>query len=376
MKILFVTHDASIYGASRSLGTLLRSAWDLDAHLVVARRAGVVAPSAVTERFGSRVQYRGQRHLPFDPDYLGGPDRRSIRFGLLTPLQWAVSRGPLLRWIERERFDAIHLNSLTLHPMIRDDLPFIIHVREIARTTVRSLPSLERARGVIFIDAATREPFTGAALRENIVLNNPVDMRSVASIDDRSVRRSLGVPEDAIVFSLIGILHPEKGTDFVLRSFVRCARPEARLLVVGGGDVRYLEHCRSIAASDPRVLFHGEQPAIEQIYAATDHVVRGEPQACIGRTVYEGLLAGAGVLVPGADEDRARFFDESRFADRIALYPPRDLDALTARFETLGRPRRGVPEANVPDYLAQFDAFLRRVVAPSQAGHQAMPRTR
>ncbi|MBI3749172.1 MAG: glycosyltransferase [Chloroflexi bacterium] len=257
--------------------------------------------------------------------------------------------------IAREGYDAIHLNSVTLHGMIRVDLPFIVHVREIVDIHHdRVARSLSNAHGVIFIDGATRGPF-GPLTTPSIVLNNPFAMRA-APVPVDAAARIRADPADVTVFAIIGLLIPEKGVDRVIRAFRRVRHPDARLLVVGRGRDR--GRLERLAGGDERIVFWGEDPEIERVYAMTDYVIRGEAEFAVGRTIYEGLYAGSEVVVPARPEDEV--FDRERFAGRIHPYTPGDEDALAAVLDHLAVRKiiRQPPMSNVDDYVERFLAFV------------------
>src|SRR5207244_1497962 len=155
------------------------------------------------------------------------------------------------RLVRDEKYDAVHLNSLVLHPMVRGDLPFFVHVREIvASDHARVRRNLAAARGVVFIDDATRAPFADVALRSHTILNNPVDMTAVGALPADAAARLGGDPARLVVFAIIGDLIPEKGVDFVIATFKRLRAPEARLLVVGSGPPGFEAELRKLAGDD------------------------------------------------------------------------------------------------------------------------------
>jgi glycosyltransferase involved in cell wall biosynthesis len=251
-----------------------------------------------------------------------------------------------------------------LHALTSERLPVIVHVREIVEVHLaRVAADLAKARGVVFIDQATRAPFASIQ-PPSVVLNNPIAMRASPLPTDAAVR--LGAdPANVTVFSIIGMLIPEKGVDRVIRAFRGVAHPAARLLVVGRGRDR--RRLGRLAQGDPRIVFWGEDREIERVYALTDYVVRGEATFAVGRTIYEGLYAGSDVVVPAAPDDSV--FDRERFAGRIHAYTPGDEDALRAVMEQLAQRKvaRHEPMSNADDYVGRFLAFVRASVGPSPA---------
>ena len=365
LKVLFVTHTAdAMGGAARSLRELIQ-AWDVDADVMLPRFNGIPDDTALRALFGPRVRRVFRRWLAYDLCYRGRPRLwESARRHVLFPLMWRLDRNAFHRFVERERYDVVHLNSVVLHPLARADQPFILHVREILDgAQPQALVSAARASGVVFIDEATRAPFAAAPLRASTVLNNPVDMRAVGRLPPNAAARLGGDPAALTVFAMVGTLIPEKGPDVVIEAFRGVDAPNARLLLVGSGAPDYTARLERLAAGDRRIVFWGEEPAIADVYTLADWVVRGEAYHCVGRTIYEALYAGCGAIVPGDAGDHA-FFEYERFQDRIRFYRPGDHEALRGVFRALAGHKFGAKkgESNVTQYAAEFDRFVRAAV--------------
>jgi hypothetical protein len=358
MRALFVAHSIDNYGASRSLQSLLNNYANIEADLLIGIRLGVRSNFyPVKGRFGNNVRsvYRG--FLPLDYCY----DAKSLPLWVerLKNTLALFDRPRIERIIKSGRYDFVHLNSLGLHPMIRTDLPVIIHVREMLKRGHEQVrASLRNAAGVIFIDEATRKPFNGVALKSSIVLNNPIDM-SQSMPPGRRLRSLIADPAKT-VFAIIAEHQELKGTDFVISCFREYAGENSILLVVGKIGSHYLLRCRSAAAADPRIIFFGEEERIGQIYAASDYIIRAEPYACIGRTVFEGLYAGCGVIVPGSALFTEDFFEYELFKERVHFYKPRDAFELGGLFGSLAKAKisRRPGRSNCAEYVQSFHRFV------------------
>jgi glycosyltransferase involved in cell wall biosynthesis len=355
MKILFVAHTLKLGGAERSLRELVRNLDGVVCDLVVpwwSRQSD----DEIRAMFGPSLRRVERAWLPFDLCYRGRPPIHRAIHRYLGTLLWRLGRRRLEARIARERYDAIHLNSVTLHPMVRARLPFIVHVREIVDIHhARVARSLAAARGVIFIDRATQAPFSSLET-PSTVMNNPFAMRAPPVPTDAAARMKAD-PADVTVFAIIGMLIPEKGVDRVIRAFRGVGRSDARLLVVGRGRDR--SRLERLARGDDRIVFWGEDQEIERVYALTDYVIRGEATFAVGRTIYEGLYAGSEVILPSRPEDEV--FDRERFADRIHVYTPGDGEALRAVMERLAGRKisRQPPLSNVDEYVEKFLSFVR-----------------
>lgn len=365
LKVLFITHTVdAMGGAARSLRELLL-AWDVDADLLLHRFNDQSDDAAIRAFFGPRIRRISRQWLPYDMCYRGRPTMaQSPRRHLLFPVLWRAQRDRFHRFVAREGYDVVHLNSVVLHPLVGATQPFILHVREIldgAQPAARA--SASRAAGVVFIDEATAAPFAGERLRASITLNNPVDMRGVGSLPPRAAERLGGDPAALTVFAMIGTLIPEKGADVVVEAFRRVAGASLRLLLVGDGDREYRGRLQQLAAGDRRIVFWGNEPDIDAVLTLSDHVVRGEAYHCVGRTIYEALYAGCGVIVPG-DATSHTFFEFDRFADRIHFYRPSDRAELARQLAARAGTKRLSTGggANVEEYAQRFDRFVRGAV--------------
>jgi glycosyltransferase involved in cell wall biosynthesis len=264
-------------------------------------------------------------------------------------------------------FDFIHLNSAVLNPLVAPDLPFIIHTREyVCRPGARTMERFGHARGVIFIDEGTREPFRDVSLSHWTVLSNPVDMTPLRQgYTLEAAQQHYQVGADNVVFTALGRIDENKGIAFLIDSFRRVPDPRFILLVVGAGvpGDPCEEECRRLAAGDSRIRFAGEQADPMPVYLISDYVMRGESRHLVGRTMIEGLYAGCHLIVPGTPEETSRTPElAAAYPDRVHLYPPRDGTALAGLIAGLTRKAGDRSfRSNALEYARAFMAFVREV---------------
>jgi glycosyltransferase involved in cell wall biosynthesis len=367
-RILFVSHAPieNRYGASTSLRLLLENYASNDADLVVPRSIRRRSDlSGLAAQFPA-VQNVYELSVPIDFGVLG----LKLPFAgqahqLLHRAYWQWDRLRFRELIKLNNYDLIHFNSPVLHPMIEPGLPAITHIRDIIVDSQSPvIDKLARGAGLVFIDTTTRRPFERVLDRiPSIVLNNPVDMTTISSQPGISHPR---LTPSTTVYSIIGRVYEHKGVDLVIQAFREGASEDSLLLIVGDGDARYGARCRSIAENDPRIVFWGEDDDVKKIYASTHYVVRGDPQGCIGRTVYEGLYSGCQVVMPGLGEPDF-LFEADRFRDRILLYRSRDIRSLSTLIKSCKRPstENRVGLSNVGEYVRDFTDFLGRCLEES-----------
>lgn len=365
-KILFVTHALeSLYGASTSLRLLLENYTDADADLLLAKSIRHPRNLTATAAAFPAVRRAYEISMPVDLGLVG--IRRSLAdkaHGIAHWLAWQRDRQRFHRLLRENRYDIVHFNSTVLHRMLTPDMPAVTHVREIITTkTALITAKLAGGLGNVFIDSATRLPFAHhEAAMHAVTLNNPTDMRDVAQ--RAGLLRHPRIQPGTTVFSMLGRVYEIKGVDMVVAAFRQGAGENAVLLIVGAGSDDYIARCRALAEGDPRILLWGEEKDIKAVYAVTDYVVRGDPQPCVGRTVYEGLYAGCRVILPGPGQPGS-LFEAERFQASMAFYEPGNKDALAAIFGTCSgkKVEKRVYLSNVGDYVRDFDDFLESCLA-------------
>ncbi|WP_409059452.1 glycosyltransferase [Streptomyces sp. SYP-A7185] len=118
-----------------------------------------------------------------------------------------------------------------------------------------------------------------------------------------SVRRQLGLPEEAFVVGGVGRLAPGKRFDVLLHALAALPRDVRVLLVGGGPDEAGLRATAARLGVADRVVFAGERPHLSDgatdlpaFLAAMDVLASPSPEEAFGLAVVEGLAAGLPVL--------------------------------------------------------------------------------
>lgn len=163
--------------------------------------------------------------------------------------------------------------------------------------------------------------------RHGSTIDTQTFQRELQAQDRAALKRQSGVTDKTIVLS-VGYLQKRKGVQYLIDAFVRLAREDTVLLIVGEGEYkpellrRVPEGCRNI-----RFVGHDEQPA--KYYAIADVFVMPSFSDPWGLTVNEAMLAGLPVITTtnvGAQE----LIQGNGF-----LIPPRDSQALQQALEHL-----------------------------------------
>ena len=135
-----------------------------------------------------------------------------------------------------------------------------------------------------------------------------VDVRAIEKASDQrdSVRYRYRVPEDAVLFAILGRVVPWKGQLNFVRALIEAMEQDPRIygMIVGDGPSPYMDDvARQVAGSSfaDRFILTGYSPEVEPFYAAADVVVHAsiEPEPC-GMVVLEGMAARRPVIAARA----------------------------------------------------------------------------
>lgn len=367
MKILYVIHGTNLlYGATRSLKHILdNTSFDYDL-LYLKSLKDPIDPSKVRKYAGERC---GRVYSLFLPQKSGELFNERVKHSLSRRIKakpkavvMAIDKLRLNRIIKRNQYDYVYLNSMALYALVTDRYPCALHVREVFTGSKKLYADIARhlamAKKVIYIDNESQKPFMGINAN-SIVLKNPVDMTAVERVDARAVMQKYGVSADETIVAILGVIHADKGVDFVIRAMARARSGKLKLLIVGAGSEAYTEKCKRLCSADARVAFTGETAHPEEIYAISDCVLRADKQFCLSRTVYEGLYAGCDVLMQGDFERDAGAFEEE-YRPRVHFYAPRDEAALANALDTLNKVNNAerTTKSNVREYMEAYERHL------------------
>ncbi len=379
-KILCITHDVGAYGASRSLQLLLNRLEGFEIDLVVPRYVFSFRrmlenkkffreqdEADIRRKFGSHI---GSVHqVIMDCDWLCfEASHFKKKKNIYTILEFIFSTTDtwyLKYLIWKNQYEFIHLNSTVLHryATLGREVKTLIHIREDVKQPNPKdfIHDYKLCHGAIFIDRTAYLSLECADSIPNRVLMNPFDMTDVYDY---------GIPDigiefdNKIVFAMFGQINETKGIDFVIEGFVKANLPNTVLLIVGSGSREYIDVCRIKIADNENIFFLPEEQQIKKYYAITDYVIRGESYLGLGRTIYEALYSGCGVIVPGKEEEFAEmFFEYQIFCEKVIAYTARDIDAFVVAIKRADTKKDANFQllSNCETYVEQFKDFLQKV---------------
>lgn len=370
MKALFILHEGFfIYGANRSISGVLQNI-DYDYDLMICKGFTVkIDEKEVRKLLGKHLK---RIYVVWMPRYRCQYYDRVSLFRecshVVNNVMSLFSTGKRRSIIREGRYNYVHLNSLVLYPVIDKNAKYVIHAREIINPAYsrinRLVKALECAAGIIYIDEATRIPIEQIMHNNRtMVLNNPFDMTRIAEVDYNSSLKRYGLSEENTIFAMLGQVGDNKGSKFVLRAFMKHANPNSRLLIVGNNRHSYGRECEKMTENDTRIIYCGELKDTGSIYRISDYIIRGEPQFCIGRTIYEGLYSGTGVIIPGHKTDIVRMQDGEQLQKKIHFYEPESEESLTETILQCSYRKQGNRgcKSNIDSYMEQYNQFISSV---------------
>lgn len=370
MKALFIIQcQDPICGASRSLSMLIQNL-DADVDLIFPHKVkneGKITKQQIQKFYGPRVKnvwflWQPARLTVMEEHF---PVKVHIK-NFVKEFLYGLEKFKYKAIFKNGNYDFIHLNSVILYPMLDKRWPMFLHVREAVRNPLM-IPdklfskTLKQAHGIISINpsAAERVPKDVAP---SLMLINPFDQTSVANVDLLQARAMYGLSGKETVYAIIGTIIDYKGVDFVIRAFQK-AKMENSVLLVVGNDARqdeYIQYVKELAAGDTRIRFTGEIERTETVYRVIDYVVRGDTSAGLGRTLYEALYSGCGVINPMDKITNSVPNCSPEMRERVYFYPLRDEAALTRAFEETQEIRfeQRSYYSNVKEYMKEFLQFI------------------
>lgn len=371
MRALFVLHDGVfIYGANRSISELLKNVkYDYD--LMIGRSFTKNPNEAeLRQMFGGHLKNIYVVWLPryrcFSFCKQGLYSECSHVANNFMAFLCAHKRKKLIR---KGQYDYIHLNSVILYPLIDSHAKYILHMREFVDQGYRDIKRVKKAcestAGIIYIDEGTKRNTEKVLCNpHNTIIVNPFDMTAVQEVDYEKSLKKYHLSPNNVVFAMLGRIEDLKGSKMVLRSFMKHKNANSRLLIVGDDEHAYAKQCKKMAQSDNRIIFCGVQKDTREVYRISDYIIRGDTEIGMGRTMLEGLYAGAAIIIPCDKAGRSGADDIQEFADRIYLYDVQDESALTAVIDGCSKCKRVNREfkSNIMDYMQQYYAFVNQVI--------------
>jgi glycosyltransferase involved in cell wall biosynthesis len=281
---------------------------------------------------------------------------------LTSPIGLAQSARLIRRTLIDERIDLVHSFSATASVAINVALRGRVGTSKEGRVrlvsspmglqnSARELPMTTWLRNwfmtlgaeqILVISPEIRRHLKSVGVSEDALVDFNFVGLDVASFlgapdDGRSVRREFGFPEEALVVSTIGALHPRKSHELFIDAahLVASSEPRARFLIVGEGDLHAELQARARARGlEDRLVLTGVRDDVARLLSATDVYVKpGVLEGFIGITVLEALSLSKPVVAFDTEDVKLALSD----GETGLIVPNGDVAALAERIVYLLR---------------------------------------
>lgn len=343
-----------VYGAAKSIGYLLRYSrignYDILCDNKLFHKYG---EAYIREYTNNRVQEIFCANLPFLEKALWYSSINKYGYykylkmrisNSIVNIKYFTNKNKIAKIIKSGNYDVIYLNAFTLARLIRKQKHFIIHARDLCNIRKNRIlqKALAEVKAIICIDEAVKqriqEVYPHVYENKLKVIMNPFNMSSEMNIINEAFKIHLEkLVAGRIAIALIGIIDKTKGCDFVLNVFKKNKRVDLCFLMIGNGDSDIINICKRFSSEDDRIFYIPETKDIYTVYRNIDYVVRGDEVFCTGRTVFESLYSGCGVILQGQTNDVRNIFGYQEFSDKIIMYSPRNAKSLQDVFNSVDR---------------------------------------
>lgn len=309
IKVLFISHDAGMFGAQKCLLDLLEG---LDRNLIdpylVCHNTG-----PLTERcalIGITVFIKPLHHWVLSGPKIKQPYlklARSVLRGLKARV-WAIAAVA-----KKVNADVIYTNTVTVleGALVARIMhkPHVWHLHEVVLGNPELKPLLSQRilNKVVKWLADTRIVNSGFNQTiyggKALLVYNGIDTRVFrpALRTDFDALTGLALPTGSKRVIVVGAIHPRKGLDILLKSaqLLHPAHPGIHFFIVGGGNRGYMEEFElqvNAAKLDSNIHILGWVESLPALMASADLLVSAARQESFGLTVAEAMASGVPVV--------------------------------------------------------------------------------
>ena len=310
-NILYIAHYSELYGANKSLLSLLAQRKRLGfSDLVVLPAAGsFVGLLKELEVMYFIEPFFLSYHIPSNRKQ---PIYRLIRwvlnliFRVRSFLSQQKASAKIAAKIKNSDLTLIHSNS-SLHEVgyylsEKLGLPHIWHIREFGDldygfiynfSLARRKRHLKSAAKCIFVGDKLRKHFNYSSEKNGIVIRNGVFPKTYTeNIDWEKERADL---------LMVGYLSQTKGQDIAIKAFacIHKKYPNKKLHIVGDGCQKYKTELKALTKDlnlDEHVIFHGFQTQMSDFYLLSKYTLMCSKNEAMGRVTPEAFAHGSVVI--------------------------------------------------------------------------------
>ena len=306
IKVLYVTHEPNLTGASQSLLDLLD-------HIDKTK----IEPKVLLRNRGPIIDHLERLGIEYDivPYVLSIKSKYKYRPDFLKRIGEKLSIRRLKKYLKWNEYDLIHNNTLlvscAMKASLDSSIPYICHIRELMHdchgmrfvdeNEVRDL--VNKAAYTVFISNAVQNRFSKWVLTERFcTLHDGVDV-SYYYEQHKSIFEN-----SKIEIMLAGRISEGKGQLEAIQAVeILANKYPIHLTIIGSnGDDRYAESCYEYVKNNllsNYVTFVGFTNDLRPFWRASDIALCCSKEEALGRVIIEGMLAGC--LVVSSDCESA-----------------------------------------------------------------------
>ncbi|BAY91942.1 MULTISPECIES: glycosyltransferase family 4 protein [unclassified Tolypothrix] len=310
MKVAFITHFPNLYGANRSLLNLIDGLkpYGVVPHIIAPFEGQLTAQLKIlnieyavvpiqwwADEFKGSFIDKAYQIASFYPKAF---KRLYLNFKLIPTLEEILKL-----W----NIDVVYTNSSATPAgsLVAEKLqvPHIWHLREFLDKDYnlyldwgKSFCSyfIQKSSAKIAISKAIASHFFPDCSTENL----HIVYNGIASTEELQLLYQIGISSLKVnrpfTFTLVGLIHPNKGQDVAIKAFAKIAKkyPQVRLLIVGDGDNDYLDQLKKLT-EDLGVLnlveFWGYLEDPYKAYLDSDVILMCSKNEGMGRVTVEAM---------------------------------------------------------------------------------------
>jgi glycosyltransferase involved in cell wall biosynthesis len=239
----------------------------------------------------------------------------------------------LLLWTKRKSFDILHAHTMEWSAIVATRLGKILGKEVVIKdSTMNGFKSLARfPNGKNFQKIIIKHSYFVAMTRmieENLKTENVPEAKIFRIPNGVSIIEGEEKSSDGKTVLFVGNLYqqPAKGIDILLKAWalVNKKAPEARLNIVGKGDLdAYLKFARSLSINSS-VSFHGKQTDLQKYYRSAQIFVLPSRREGMSNALLEAMMYG----LPCVATDISGNQDLIQHNKNGILVPPANVKAL------------------------------------------------
>lgn len=303
MKVLFVTHYTSLYGANRSLLNLLDGL-----------QAYGVEPLIILPNTGELTEECTRRNIPFkvvlfhfDFVYKERFEGIKAKINLIRLSLFNIKQAfNLYSAIRKEKPALVYSNSSVvfsgfyLSHFLR--VPHVWHIREFAEDQYKLHPVLGYSVFKSFLKSTSSTIFVSNALRNfyfpHGLKNSHVIYNGIATKDEfvRNKKKNCRSGSE-FIFCIVGLIDPEKGQLEAIMAFEELGKryKNIKLHIAGGGDVSELEQYIKKNSIDG-IKFFGQVRDPFEIFSRSNATLMCSRNEAMGRVTVESMCCKTPVI--------------------------------------------------------------------------------